>query len=448
MIPVAKVKLPTSISDFRPISILSSISKAFERILSWQMIEFLENKALFCNLQSGFRKGHSTSTALLKVIDDIRMNVDSRKHTVLCLLDFSKAFDSVIHGRLYNKLIKDYMFSKSAADLICSYLTGRSQMVRNNDELSEVALVTSGVPQGSILGPLLFSLYIADVCSCIQHSSYHLYADDLQIYRASCKDSASISDCIQLMNVDLSNICVWASDNGLSLNAGKTQSIVVSKSVTNVSSFPSLMVDNCCIPYSTSVRNLGLIISADLKWDDHINLICRKIFYSIRSLWQVTRFADTVLRRKLILTYVFPLFLYSDLVIFGMSGRCRLKLERCFNACLRYVFNLRKFDHLSPVRKRLLGCDLYTFFEFRVCWFIGQLIKYKAPDYLFNKLLFSSNYASNRRLILRPNNAPCSNSSLFVRGIRLWNEIPLSIRGISSREVFRNNFILWRCENA
>lgn len=444
IIPVPKVKLPTNVSDFRPISILSSLSKAFERIMCWQMTEYLEKNSLFSVFQSGFRKKHSTSTALLKVTDDIRVNADAKKLTFLCLLDFSKAFDMVIHGRLYNKLVSSYGFSKSAASLVFSYLTGRLQMVRVNDEVSDETLVTSGVPQGSILGPLLFSLYIADVSDIIRYSSFHLYADDLQIYRASLNDPNSISDCVQLLNNDLDGVVLWADANGLKLNADKTQSIVLYKSVINTSNFPNLTVGNFIIPYSSKVKNLGLLISCDLKWDAHVDSVCRKIFFSIRSLWKITQFANDELRRRLVVSFVFPLFLYADVVLFGMSKRCQQKLERCFNACIRYVYKLRKYDHLSFFRDRIIGCGLSVYLDFRACWFIGQLLRSRIPGYLFDKISLSFNYATNFRLILRRNNAQCSNSSIFVKGLRLWNSLPLSIKVISSRAVFLDRYLDWR----
>lgn len=140
-------------------------------------------------------------------------------------------------------------------------------------------------------------------------------------------------------------------------------------------------------------------------------------------------------------TYVFPHFLYADVVFYGMSKKCSSKLNRCFNACVRYVFRLRKYDHLSSFSNRLIGCSLSIYLDFRVCWFIKQLLKTKSPAYLFNKLSFSFNFLENLRLIVRQNNSHCNNTSVFVKGIRLWNSLPLNIRKVESRFLFQDRFV-------
>lgn len=123
------------------------------------------------------------------------------------------------------------------------------------------------------------------------------------------------------------------------------------------------------------------------------------------------------------------------------------KLNRCFNACIRYVFGLRKYDHLSLFRYRLIGCSLDTLFEFKASWFIGQLLRSKSPLYLFDKLSLSPNFSNNLRLLLRHNNSLCSNSSLFVRGLRSWNQLSLPLKKIKSRAVFLDRFLELRRSN-
>lgn len=124
-----------------------------------------------------------------------------------------------------------------------------------------------------------------------------------------------------------------------------------------------------------------------------------------------------------------------------MSEGCLKKLNRCFNAAIRYVFRLRKYDHLSAFRNRLIGCSLSAFFDFRVCWFIKQLMTSCTPLYLYNKLNFSFNYKQNLRLTIRSNSLRCNNAAIFVKGVMLWNRLPLSLKKISSRSVFFEKFL-------
>lgn len=278
----------------------------------------------------------------------------------------------------------------------------------------------------------------------ISNSCYHLYADDLQLYRSSFLGAQSIDECVNSMNADLKRIEEWACNNGLRLNTAKTQSIVVYKSIIDAGNFQNLSLGNSIIPYSLHVKSLGTWISQDLKWDKHIDQTCCKIFNTLKVLWKTTQFAGAGLRRKLFSSYVFPHFVYADLIYYGMSDRCFRKLNRCFNACVRYIFRLRKYDHISSFTNRLIGCSLSLHRDFRACWFFKQLLKTESPEYLHNKLGFSFNFSSNLRLTLRHNISHCNNSSIFVKGVRLWNSLPLHIRRTESRSVFLERLLEWR----
>ena len=192
---------------------MSSLSKAFERLAKDQISEFISSNRLLSKFQSGFRKFHSTKTALLKITNDIRFNVDHKLVTVLVLLDFSKAFDTVDHSLLCGKLKSYFGFDDTSNALLCSYLSNRSQFVATSSgTVSGHLPVLSGVPQGSVPGPLLFSLFI-DGLSDILSSRYHFYADDVQLYSAF--PLRERDDGIGLMNRDSD----WAKMNMLDLNA-------------------------------------------------------------------------------------------------------------------------------------------------------------------------------------------------------------------------------------
>ena len=205
--PVAKNNNPTDLSDFRPISLLSILSKILEKHMHIQIIEFLNKNNLISKIQSGFRKNHSTSTALTHLVDDFLRYIDSGKCICLVLLDFSKAFDTLDHSMLLAKL--HYLgFSKIAIDLIGSYLNGRKQAVVIEDDgsriISSFQSLNSGVPQGSILGPLLFTLYVSDISNVVTSCQIHQYADDSQIYKSF--DLQDMQDALTLINRDLKKL--------------------------------------------------------------------------------------------------------------------------------------------------------------------------------------------------------------------------------------------------
>lgn len=434
--PISKIKTPTEIKDFRPISLLPCLSKAFEILVKIQIMEHLNTENLLSKFQSGFRSNHSTTTAMLHICDDLRRSIDIKEGTFLVLLDFSSAFISVDHNILLNKLFQLYNFSFSALKLVKFYLCDRSQAVFSNNETSDFLNLSLGVPQGSVLGPLFFLLFINDIIEFIINSKSHLYADDLQIYITSKFQNIGLS--IDLLNEDLQRIIEWCEKNRLYLNPKKSQAIFINNKSIDTSSFPPIKIGQVVIPFYEKVKDLGIIINKSLTWDDHISMVTQKIFFSLRSLWTVTRFANTNLRKKLFFAFLFPLFLYCDTVFYGMSKGCEHKLQLLFNACIRYVFNLRKFDHIHEFSDKILSCNLETYYKIRVLVQFYKIISTHSPSYLYEKLTFS-NSSRNKNIIIPINHFNKFNLSFFVRGAMLWNQLPLSIRESESTKLFKTN---------
>ncbi|XP_075150937.1 uncharacterized protein LOC142225047 [Haematobia irritans] len=194
---IAKIiPVPKKCNDYRPIAILPFLSKIMEKLMNNQMNTYLTENNLLCKQQSGFRKKRSCITALLGVVEEIRQKLDSNMVSFLVLLDHSKAFDTVDHNILLTKLRVYFHFSETACKLIYSYLSERAQLVSVGDKMSGLLSTSKGVPQGSILGPLLFILYINDLPDVLRSCSVHMYADDVQLYHSS----TDISQCKAELN--------------------------------------------------------------------------------------------------------------------------------------------------------------------------------------------------------------------------------------------------------
>ncbi|XP_022781959.1 uncharacterized protein LOC111322975 [Stylophora pistillata] len=224
VIPVPKEGNPEEAANNRPISLLPILSKVSERLAHKQFVEFLTKYDKLSNYQSGNRKMYATETALINVKDNILKAIDEKAASLLVLLDMSKAFDGLDHNLLLRKLRK-LGLNTSAASWFTSYLSSRYQRVRYEDSVSELLPLTNGVPQGSILGPVLFTVYINDLISAITHSQAAAYVDDRQLhFKFPTSDSSSA---IVAVNLDLRNISRWCAENSLLINPEKTKLVVV-----------------------------------------------------------------------------------------------------------------------------------------------------------------------------------------------------------------------------
>lgn len=434
LIPIPKQNNQQSVSDFRPISILPSLSKALESLINSQLSEYLLSSNFISNDQSGFRNKRSTTSALLKITNDLYSAMDRQCASLLVLLDFAKAFDSVNHSILLEKLSAFYNFSENTIKLISSYLNNRFQTVYLNSQYSNLSEVKSGIPQGSILGPTLFLLFINDLPSVLHYTNCHLFADDVQLYASS--KVCTISETFKNINTDLQNVTNWSLQNGLFLNPKKSQTLLIAKTDIRLNADTHLEINNENIPFVTKVKNLGVIINTRLKWNDHISNICKKVYFSLRTLWSVSDITPVEARRKLVIALLLPLFTYADLIFSqSLDFNSQRKLNVAFNSCARYIFNIRRYNSISEYSVKIIGCSLTTLYKYRMCLSVYKIIKFKEPLYLYTQLQFARS-ARTCHLIVPVHSSSAMNSSYFVRAVVLWNSLPIDVRRAGTVAVF------------
>ncbi|KAJ1526320.1 hypothetical protein ONE63_009469 [Megalurothrips usitatus] len=310
--PVPKVKHPEKCHDFRPVSILCLLSKALEKLVHLQVNDFVCEKNILPAFQSGFRKGHNTTTALIKVIDDVRRAIDDRMLSILVLLDMSKAFDCVHHTLLLTKL-RFLNFSESVVSWFESYLNTRVIRVYAGEEYqSEWTEIETGVPQGSVLGPLLFAIYLFDLPNVLQFCSYHMYADDIQLYLHFPLDRYDTA--VDQVRRDLLNITEYVTSHNLTLNVDKTNAMIMGSEAylglfKGVPRQP-LVVDGHTIEFKEVVKNLGVLLDSTLSWNEHCNYVISKVFSILAQLSRNFSYIPLHIRRILVQALIFPHFDY------------------------------------------------------------------------------------------------------------------------------------------
>ena len=268
-------------SSFCPISNLSFMSKILEKIVVKQLMSYLLESNLLPKFQSGYGSYHSTETLLVRLLSDIHTAIDDGEVTVLALLDVSAAFDSVDHNILLQRLGTSFGFGGRVLEWLQSFVRGRSQSVHIGNLQSEWHVISTGVPQGSVLGPLLYVLFTADVLQIVGGAGARVqqYSDDTQAYR-HCKGNEA-TEAVRRLQSTLSEIRDWMSSNHLKLNPSKTQWIWIGTRMQLakidrrelLERFPGIV-------FESSVVDLGVVIDQEMKMDAHVGIMTRVMLLS------------------------------------------------------------------------------------------------------------------------------------------------------------------------
>ena len=272
------------INNYRPISNLPFLGKIIEKVVFQQLNTFLEQNNFFDAFQSGFRAHHSTETALVKVLNDIHLSSDASKISVLVLLDLSAAFDTVDHNILLDRLEKFVGLSGTVLNWFKSYLQDRDFFVSLGNYESVRTKITCGVPQGSILGPLLFNIYMLPLAQIMEYHniSYHTYADDTQLYITVSPDDYSP---LYLLNKCIVEINTWMCQNFLQLNTEKTEIVVFGPKEQR--SIVSAHLDAMTLKPTNQARNLGVVLDSDLNFNSHIKTITKSAYYHLKNIARI-----------------------------------------------------------------------------------------------------------------------------------------------------------------
>lgn len=459
VIPLPKQESVQSYKDLRPISILPILSKILERIVQTQLSKYFKEYNILPQIQSGFRKYHSTATTLAHVTDDILTQSDRGNSSALILLDFSKAFDSINTELLLQKL-SYYGVSSASCCWFKSFLSNRCQQVTVNLHngtrlLSDIKSIERGIPQGSILSPLLFILYTTDLPTVLKHCKIHMYADDTQLYHSFKPEL--INDAFIAINADLAAVHRWSNDNGLVLNPTKSQFMILgTKKQRSVMTDVQISINGNYLKRVDEAKNLGLNLDSEIRFKNYIQKKVSYAFYKLKILYRIRNYLTQDTRILLTDSIVLSNFNYCD-VIYGprLLAKTQKEIQRIQNACARFCFKIPKFSHVSPFINEKNILNMLSRRSLHMVCLVHKIVHSKQPIYLAEKLIWwkdAHNYKHGTRshllttLDIPPYRTTGFRGSFKYAASKIWNNLPPPVRNISVFSGFKKRARLWFME--
>ena len=432
--PVHKKGSKNFKENFRPISILPNVSKIFEKCLYKQMYSFFENK--LSKYQCGFRKGYSAQHCLIIMLEKWKSTVDNGGRFGALLTDLSKAFDCLSHELLIAKL-NAYGFSMPALRLIHDYLSNRKQRTKVNSVYSSWLEILLGVPQGSILGPLLFNIFLCDLFFIIDSIDFASYADDNTPYVTG----ESIEQVISSLEKSTTELFQWFKDNGMKANANKCH-LLLSNNETS-----SIEIEGTKIVNSESEKLLGITFDSNLSFNLHLEETCKRASQKLNALARVSPYISVEKRKILFNAFFLSQFNYCPLVWMCHNRSYNNRINRLHERCLRTIYN----DKQSSFEQLLDKDGSVSIHHKNVQFLLIEMFKIKnniAPKILTEifKLKPECRYnlrTANQFQVPKVKTTNFGSESLSYLGPKLWNELPSRLQDIESLTSFKKTIKKW-----
>ena len=452
VIPIHKGGSTQDVNNFRPISLLSIFDKIIEKITHKRLYSFLEEHNILYENQFGFRKNNSTAYALAQITDNIKNSIDKGKYGCGIFIDLRKAFDTVNHDILLLKL-EHYGIRGVMLKWFQSYLTDRKQFVSFNGNSSDVLNVKCGVPQGSVLGPLLFLLYINDLPNVSKILNFYLFADDTNIYY----ESNSLTELEKSVNRELDKLYLWLNVNRLSLNIDKTNYIIFHPFNKPLKQQITIKINKKAIQEKKSLKYLGVLIDANLNWKYHISYITKKISRSIGIMYKLRPFLPLNIMKNVYYSLIYSQITYA-IEVWGSA--CKTELKKILvlqkRAMRMMTFNDQyptipgPLSSSDPIFVKLEILKVDDIYKYQISKFIFKCLNQLTPvnfhewykyshtvhDYNTRSNFNSDNLTLNKLFVPFARTTNYGLKQLKINGPRIWNDLPSFIRIQSNLNVF------------
>ena len=464
VIPSFKAGSTDDVNNYRPISLLSIFDKLMEKIMHKQLYAFLEHNDVLFKNQFGFRKKCSTSHSLIEITEQIKESIDEKKFGCGIFIDLKKAFDTVNHEILLRKL-EHYGIRGAALKWFESYLTNRKQYVYYNGVSSDIKSVTCGVPQGSVLGPLLFLIYINDLPNISEKLSFFLFADDTNIYY----ESADLLELEKTVNEELKKLSQWLNINRLALNVSKTNFVIFRSPTKKCNHNVTLIMNRKALQQKDHVKYLGVLLDEHLNWKYQINGVALKISRGIGILAKLKPYLKNNLLRSIYFSLVYSHLSYG-VHVWGSADKTSLnKIVTLQNKAIRILSGVQYFQiygqdpgplpSSEPLFKNLRILKFSDIFKLSIATFVYSTLDFETPQifhewFIFNYEVHEHNTRLNSEITqehhfdvgtveqsLSLHTRGCKNSygqkMIQVSGPVVWNSIPAIIQKSPSINSFK-----------
>ena len=430
--------------NYRPISNLKFLFKTIERAAAKQVNDYLQSNGLHAPQQSAYRRFHSTETALVRIQNDLLEAVDKHHEAVLVLLDFSAAFDTIDHHTILQRLQARYGIVGTPLKWFESYLRGRAQTVDIGGVLSDSLTLEEGVPQGSVFGPSIFTMYTAPLGDVItSHGiSYMTYADDTQLYLILNKDDRR--DSVTRLELCIRDVKSWSIRNTLMFNDSKTEVIHVSSKFLTSPSLPKISIGDSAIDFANSAKSLGVTLDKSLDMKKHVKNIVSAASFAIYRIGQLRKYLDRQSTERLIHAFVSSRIDCCNSLLYGLPSTEISKLQRVQNSAARLVSLSKKRDHVTPILQELHWLPVQYRIDYKIALLTFKALNGMAPSYLgelLTRYIPSCKLRSSSGLLLRhPKKRKTmyyGDRSFSAAAPKIWNNLPADIRSLTSLDPFK-----------
>ena len=436
IIPLYKKGDSNDVNNYRPISLLPAISKVLERHMHIHLTHFIDTYSLLHDSQSGFRKHHSCETTLCKITDSWLRDINNRLAVGVIFIDLTKAFDLINHDVLIHKL-KIYGFDDSCMQLFKSYLSNRTQSVYLRGVNSFKTCTRRGVPQGSILGPVLFSLYINDLPLVIPHAKCNLFADDTSLHHASF----NIDDINHCLNASMTSIDNWCNANDMIIHPEKNESMLVctrQKRQRMKEKRLNIKYKDSIIRQVSEHRLLGVIIDHNLNWQEHVSFLIKHVSSTVFQMSQIKNFLNEHSRRLFYFSFIQSRLNYCS-IIWGNCPSSTLKpLVSLQKRSVKMISKIKSSDRsMTKIFKEHNILPLSSLIKYNTLVLMHKVVHQVCPQYIRSLFCFKNQRYSYRAIVPKTN-IDLFKMSLSFRGSKEWNTLPYSFRQLPVLSVFKS----------